>query len=110
MTFHAIVVGDKVMIRSSIVNGEFAISQNWIINKVTFIGLEKVKRIEGYELQTSKKGNIDVTASFHSNEEFGIAEISDLSLLIGEEFQLELRLSNLHNKFQFNLNTFAHHK
>ncbi|XVF26484.1 hypothetical protein REPUB_Repub14bG0020300 [Reevesia pubescens] len=90
--FHAGVIGDKVMIRSSIVNKEFAISQNYILNKVTFIGLEKVKGIKRYELHTNKNGNI--TASFHSNGEFGIAEMSDLSLFMGEEFQLELRLES----------------
>lgn len=91
--FHAGVVEDKVMVRSSIVNGEFAISQNWTINKVTIIGLEKVKRIKGNVLQTIKKGNINVSASLQRNGGFGIAEFSDLSSLIGEEFQLVLRLS-----------------
>ncbi|XVE91144.1 hypothetical protein DITRI_Ditri20bG0130800 [Diplodiscus trichospermus] len=89
--FDAGVVGDKVMIRSSIVNGEFAISQKWIINKVTFIGIEKVKWIKEYELHTSKNGVTDLTVSYYSSGEFGIAEISDLSLLMGKEFQLEFR-------------------
>ncbi|XVE91145.1 hypothetical protein DITRI_Ditri20bG0131000 [Diplodiscus trichospermus] len=89
--FDAGVDGDKVMIRSSIVNGEFAISQKWIINKVTFIGIEKVKRIKEYELHTSKNGVTESTARYYSSGEFGIAEISDLSLLVGKEFQLEFR-------------------
>ncbi|EOY26234.1 Glycosyl hydrolases family 31 protein isoform 1 [Theobroma cacao] len=93
--FHAVVVGDKLTIRSSVVNGEFAVSRNWTIDKLTFIGLEKVNGIKGYELPTNKNGNIYVTTSFHSNgDQFGIAEMSDLSLLVGEEFQLELKLNN----------------
>ncbi|XP_021296958.1 alpha-glucosidase-like [Herrania umbratica] len=100
--FHAVVVGDKLTVRSSVVNGEFAVSRNWIIDKLTFIGLEKINGIKGFELPTNKNGNMDVTTSFHSNgERFGIAEMSDLSMLIGEEFQLELKLNSKQKKLQF---------
>ncbi|OMO49671.1 Glycoside hydrolase, family 31 [Corchorus olitorius] len=94
--FHAGIIGEKVMIRSSIVNPEFAASQKWVIGKVTVIGLENVKGIKGYELFSNKKnGDRDfVVVSFHSNGEFGIVEMSNLSMFIAEEFNLELRLSS----------------
>ncbi|KAJ6376733.1 hypothetical protein OIU76_025815 [Salix suchowensis] len=40
------IVGDMAMVRSIIINGEHALSQNWMVSKVTFIGLEETKGLE----------------------------------------------------------------
>ncbi|KAA8537096.1 hypothetical protein F0562_029574 [Nyssa sinensis] len=94
--FYGGVVGDEIMLRSEVVNGEFAVSQKWIIDKVTFLGLKRVKRLEGYELITSMGANLHdnsgMRASFNGSGSFATVEIGDLSLLLGKEFKLVLRL------------------
>ncbi|KAK9267738.1 hypothetical protein L1049_010171 [Liquidambar formosana] len=99
--FYCGIVKDKVTVGSDVMNGGFALSQNWIIEKVTFIGLKKAKRLKEYELYTSKgtksansNEKSGIRTSFDSNGQFVIVEISELSLLIGEEFKLEAKLSN----------------
>ncbi|KAB1222967.1 Alpha-glucosidase [Morella rubra] len=88
--------GNNVSVSSQVVNGEFALSQKWIIAKVTFLGLKKVKRLKGYELQTamriSKNGNPAIKTSSDSLGQFAIIEVSNLPLLIGQEFKLGLEL------------------
>ena len=71
--FNGGVVGNNVSVSSQVVNGEFALSQKWIISKVTFIGLQK-------------PGN-------GTNGQFGTVEISSLSLPLGQEFKLEKSIS-----------------
>ncbi|GLT76038.1 hypothetical protein SLA2020_477210 [Shorea laevis] len=94
--FNAGLAGDKVTVRSYIVNEEFALSQKWIIDKVTCIGLGKAEGLKGYKLYINKGMNVtknrDIRASFDSNGEFSVVEMSELSLFIGQEFQLELEL------------------
>eukprot|EP00258_Populus_trichocarpa_P010227 XP_002317680.2 alpha-glucosidase [Populus trichocarpa] len=94
--FYGGIVGDMAMVRSIIINGEYALSQEWIVSKVTFIGLEKTKGFKWYELQTpkeTKSGNSGTVASFNSNGELGMLEMSGFSLSLGEEFKLEVKLS-----------------
>ncbi|CAB4307053.1 unnamed protein product [Prunus armeniaca] len=86
----------SVSVRSTVVNGGFALSQKWIIDKVTIIGLEKVDGLEGYTLNITKGANLkgghsDIRASFDSNKRFVTVEISRLSILIGADFNLELK-------------------
>ncbi|PWA80346.1 glycosyl hydrolases family 31 protein [Artemisia annua] len=64
--FFSQVVNGKATLRSTVENGGFALSQKWIIEKVTFIGLEG-----------------------GDSGHFGVAEISGLSLLIGKQFTLK---------------------
>jgi alpha-glucosidase len=85
-------LGSNVSISSKVVNGEFALSQKWIINKVTFIGLEKAKRFKEYEVETNLKRNSVIKVSLDNSRQFVIVEVSKLSLLIGQEFKLELKL------------------
>ncbi|KAJ6376726.1 hypothetical protein OIU76_025808 [Salix suchowensis] len=94
--FYSEIVGDMALVRSNIINGEFALSQKWIVTKVTFIGLEKTKGFEWYELQTSKEtksGNSDIKTSFNRNGELHMLEMSDFRLFLGEEFKLEVKFS-----------------
>ncbi|KAL4627939.1 hypothetical protein ACB092_05G202700 [Castanea dentata] len=87
------IIGNKVSIKSHVVNGGFALSQKWIIDKVIFIGLKKGKSLKRYELETTNgtnlNGNSVIKESFDSLG-FVTVEVSNLSLLIGKEFKLEL--------------------
>ncbi|KAI3777289.1 hypothetical protein L1987_47088 [Smallanthus sonchifolius] len=87
--FSCQVVGTKALLRSVVENGGFALRQKWMIEKVTFIGLENASGITGYELSTVgaevRGGRVEVDG-------FGMAKISGLSVLIGEEFELKLDL------------------
>ncbi|OAY26628.1 hypothetical protein MANES_16G062200v8 [Manihot esculenta] len=89
--FNGGVVGDKAVVESSIVNGEFALNQKWVIGNVTFIGLKNVKGLLGFELHL-KNETRNGTASFDNSAQIANLEISE-SLFIGEEFQLDLKLS-----------------
>ncbi|GLT53416.1 hypothetical protein SLA2020_266860 [Shorea laevis] len=90
--FYGGILGRNVSVSSKVVNGEFALSQKWIINKVTFVGLKKAKRLKEYEVKTSKSRNSVIKVSLDSSGLFVIVEVSKLSLLIGQEFKLELKL------------------
>ncbi|KAL5839714.1 hypothetical protein ACOSQ3_012406 [Xanthoceras sorbifolium] len=97
--FYGGIVNDKVMLRSEVVNGDFALSQKWIIDKVTVIGIEKFKRLRRCELSTSRgRKLIEKTAvneMVNNNTQFRTIEISKLSLLISEEFKLEVELKQV---------------
>lgn len=85
--FHSGVVNDKLYLKSKVANEEFAVSKNWTIHKVTFLGLKKevVSRITAYKLKTKSRIRTNSVSSF--------LEMSGLSILIGKEFTLELTLS-----------------
>ncbi|XP_021726756.1 alpha-glucosidase-like [Chenopodium quinoa] len=82
------------IISSNVVNGEFAVSQKWIINKITILGLRKGTKIKGYIVHTgagarkSDKSGLSLTPD--GKGQFIVAEISGLNLLIGHEFKLLL--------------------
>ncbi|BFG24948.1 hypothetical protein CerSpe_112220 [Prunus speciosa] len=89
--FYCATENGSVSVRSTVVNGGFALSQKWIIDKVTIIGLDKVDGLEGYALNITKGANLkgghsDIRASFGSNKRFVMVEISRLSILIGADF------------------------
>ncbi|KAK9066893.1 hypothetical protein SSX86_014217 [Deinandra increscens subsp. villosa] len=93
VSFSNHVVGKKMTLRSVVPNGEFALSQKWIIEKVTFIGLENASSTTGRALCTSARAEVSCgTVKVGSGGGFGMAEVSGLSLLIGEEFELKLDL------------------
>lgn len=84
--FHTNVVNNKLCLRSNVLNEEFALSKNWTIHKVTFLGLKKgVSNISAYSLTTKIRTKIDRSAS-------GVLEMTGLSVLIGKEFTIELTL------------------
>ncbi|KAM0032489.1 putative alpha-glucosidase [Helianthus debilis subsp. tardiflorus] len=93
VTFTSQVAGNKATLRSVVQNGGFASSQKWIIEKVTFIGLENGSSKTGYALCTSAGAEIrDARVKVSGGGGFGMAEISGLSALIGEEFEVVLDL------------------
>lgn len=91
MRFYSRVVGENVLVETEVVNAGFALSQKWIIEKVTFLGLKNVKKSELISNSGAEMGRSSgVSGSFDVNGEFASVEFSGLSLLIGEEFKLEL--------------------
>lgn len=98
VSFSSSVQGNTAVVESYVVNGQFAVSQKWIINKITLIGLEKIKKLKGYILYTnSGRGNwvikhSGIRTSFVGHGQFSAVEASGLSLLIGKQFKLVLNL------------------
>ncbi|KAF2304603.1 hypothetical protein GH714_034795 [Hevea brasiliensis] len=88
---------NTIFVASEILNGGLDLSQKWIVDKVSFIGLEKAERLKARELRITKgsmmNGKPVVKARLDSDSQFIIIEISGLSLLIGEAFNLELDLT-----------------
>ncbi|XP_059641389.1 alpha-glucosidase-like [Cornus florida] len=94
--FYGSVIQNKVKVKSVVVNGEFAVSQKWFIDKVTFIGLKGVTKLKGYELITDRGANLHenlgIKTSSDGSGSFVTVDIS-VKLPIGKEFSLEMRLS-----------------
>ncbi|KAK6930655.1 Glycoside hydrolase family 31 [Dillenia turbinata] len=96
--FYANLTGNVLTIGSQVVNAEFALSQKWVIDEVTLLGLEKGKRLEGHNglphgiMNPSLKRHSDFRASFVDSDQFVTVQLLGLSLVIGEEFKLELKL------------------
>ncbi|PRQ29878.1 putative alpha-glucosidase [Rosa chinensis] len=90
----ALAQNGSLVLSSKVENGKFALSQGWIIDKITVLGWDKVNGTDGYTLSITKgaelKGNTHVKANFHSYERFVKVE-SSVSLPIGKEFDLELK-------------------
>ncbi|KAL8250859.1 hypothetical protein R6Q59_034552 [Mikania micrantha] len=92
--FSSQIVGKKVTLKSVVQNGGFALSQKWIIEKVTFIGLENASNTTGCVLCPNARaeihgGRVEVGGGGGG---FGMAVVSGLSVLIGDEFDLTLYL------------------
>ncbi|XVF23089.1 hypothetical protein REPUB_Repub13aG0007900 [Reevesia pubescens] len=91
--FYGASSGDNVSVRSEVENGKFAVSQNWIINKVTFIGLENIGSLKGYELSTANRTKLyanplNLKAKLDESGKFKVVEIPGLNLPVGLEFNL----------------------
>ncbi|KAL3739414.1 hypothetical protein ACJRO7_020779 [Eucalyptus globulus] len=97
--FYCEKTGNGVVVRSEVVNGEFALIEKWVIDKVTILGLRKgtrMTKLRGHELNNkveAKSGQRTVTIVGKSGGgEFVIAEVSGLSLLLGKTFKLEVKV------------------
>lgn len=93
-------LGVKSMtITSSVVNGEFASNQKWIIEKITILGLTTAVKMHEFTVETSagaRKG--DVCNIMSRNDEKGrfvVTEISILKLPIGHNFKIELHFQRV---------------
>ncbi|XP_010258663.1 PREDICTED: alpha-glucosidase [Nelumbo nucifera] len=94
--FASKVFKNEMRIRSEVQNGGYAVSQKWIIQKVSFVGLKQVRRIKTYSLAMKGRnlnGNSGMMVSFNGKGRFGVTEIRGLSILIGEDFELKLQFS-----------------
>lgn len=79
------------MVKSEVVNGQYALNQGFVLEKVTLLGLKNVRGLKGYELFGShQQGNTTMKESIKQSGEFVAMEISGMSILIGKEFKLEL--------------------
>ncbi|XP_028755195.1 alpha-glucosidase [Neltuma alba] len=96
--FNGGLYNNSVFVASEVANGKFALDQGWIISKVTFLGISNGKSLnrkswKNKQLSFLKGTNTEqaiVKGQFDSSSQFIIVEISGLSLLIGEEFELEV--------------------
>ncbi|XP_030549181.2 alpha-glucosidase-like [Rhodamnia argentea] len=92
--------GNGVVVGSEVVNGEFALIEKWVIDKVTILGLRKgtgMTRLRGNELyndEEAKSGHRTEKTVGKSSDggEFVILEVSRLSLPLGKAFKLEVKL------------------
>ncbi|KAA3489466.1 alpha-glucosidase [Gossypium australe] len=95
--FHGADSGDSVSVRSEVENGEYALSKKWMINKVTFVGLEKRRRVKGYELSPGNtrilNGKPILKPKLGKDAQFQVVEMTRLMLPVGEEFNLQLKTS-----------------
>ncbi|XP_027184438.1 alpha-glucosidase-like [Coffea eugenioides] len=95
--FNSHVYKSFVRLETKVVNGNFASSQKWTINKVTFLGLKNARALKGYQISTSntqrRNQNAGISSSLKLSGQFASVEVSGLNLLIEEEFKLELNLS-----------------
>lgn len=82
------------VISSHVVNNQFAVSQKWVINRVTILGLRTGTNFHGYAVHTASNTRIGDMSRLRitrdRKDKFIVAEISDLDLLIGHEFKLVL--------------------
>ncbi|XP_077244619.1 glycosyl hydrolases family 31 protein [Tasmannia lanceolata] len=90
------VESDKMTIMSQVVNGRFASNQRWVIKEVIILGLKEHSKFNKFYLDVkgrSLNATSSVSTIYHSEGSVAIAEIVGLSLLIGEEFQLQLKFN-----------------
>ncbi|CAI9089531.1 OLC1v1024119C2 [Oldenlandia corymbosa var. corymbosa] len=97
--FNSYITNSSIMLEAKVVDGNFALGQKWIINKVIFLGLESGKEPKGYEIITGNwvrriGRNPGRCSSIKvSGDQFASAEISNLQMLIGKEWKLQLNFS-----------------
>ncbi|KAL7603562.1 hypothetical protein Lser_V15G19737 [Lactuca serriola] len=79
--------GKVVILKSEVDNGGFALSRKWIIEKLTFIGLENVSEKTGCD-DVGHTGTVKICGA----GKFRTVEMMGLSMLIGEGFEFTLDL------------------
>ncbi|KAM7264357.1 hypothetical protein ACFE04_002040 [Oxalis oulophora] len=90
--FKATIKEKVVVLNSNVLNAGYALSQKWIIEKVTFIGLDKGKKLKRYRV-SKFSGNNEAKVNVNDyNRRFVNMEVSNLSLDIGKDFMLGLEL------------------
>ncbi|GKV26702.1 hypothetical protein SLEP1_g35953 [Rubroshorea leprosula] len=92
---------NEVIVRSKVEKGEFAQRQKWIISKISFIGIENVGKLKGYDYwlgmsngRVMDAGSVQRTMRDGEDARFFTLEISSLNLPIGQEFELKLKLGS----------------
>ncbi|KAL9258712.1 Alpha-glucosidase-like protein, partial [Drosera capensis] len=90
---------NRVVIWSRVIKKRYALSQSWIINKITILGLEKGRKVKVHRMQSvlGSSRTRDVLGKVSSstcNGPFQVLEISGFNQLIGQDFKLELEFSD----------------
>ncbi|KAL8151624.1 hypothetical protein V2J09_021432 [Rumex salicifolius] len=88
---------NKISISSDVVDGRFALSRGWIINKITILGMKKGVEVKGCTIREGKgKTRVVKESGIYSfsieNDDFQVVVIPRLSLLIGKKFKIEVLL------------------
>ncbi|CAA7039786.1 unnamed protein product [Microthlaspi erraticum] len=89
----------SAVLRSEVVNPEYASRMKWSIGKVTFVGFENVESVKSYEVKTSGRlrsptiSLIKTVLDDDDNPKFMSVEVSRLSLLLGKKFEMRLKLT-----------------
>ncbi|KAL0407564.1 UNVERIFIED_CONTAM: Alpha-glucosidase [Sesamum latifolium] len=88
--------GSTVMLESKVVNGEYALSREWMIEDATILGLSNSVVVKSYEVLIKSGGNWIKSSmgrtTLKISGQFSIVELSNMSIPIGEEFKLKLNL------------------
>ncbi|GAB2248064.1 hypothetical protein Droror1_Dr00007946 [Drosera rotundifolia] len=90
---------NRVVIWSRVIKKRYALSQSWIINKITILGLEKGRKVKVHRMQSvlGSSRTRDVLGKVSSstcNGPFEVLEVSGFNQLIGQDFKLELEFSD----------------
>ncbi|KAH1208941.1 hypothetical protein AAZX31_15G127900 [Glycine max] len=101
VSFYGTLHNSSVIVTSKVTNGIFALDQRWIIDNIIFLGIPKYQRFNGMDLAgnelnivkgTDSMRTAVVKSEFDSSSQFLNVQVSKLSLLIGEEFKLEIEI------------------
>lgn len=88
--------GSTVRLESKVVNGEYAVSKEWMIENATILGLSNSVGLKSFEVLIKSGGNWMKStmgrSSLKRSGQFGIVELSNMSIPIGKEFKLKLNL------------------
>lgn len=99
--FYGALNNNSVSVTSNVTNERFALDQRWIIDRVTFLGIPKHKKVNGMDLAVNELNIVNRTNSMRktvmrtrldSSSQFVIVEVSKLSQLIGKEFKLDIEI------------------
>ncbi|KAK9724687.1 hypothetical protein RND81_05G092300 [Saponaria officinalis] len=94
--FSADLRAGNVTIKSNVTNGDFAMTQRLVLDKITILGLAKGVQINGYTVQqegtTTKGDKLGLRSSYDDEGKFVVTEISSLRLAIGREFKIEMEV------------------
>ncbi|KAJ8509679.1 hypothetical protein OPV22_000113 [Ensete ventricosum] len=80
-------------LRSRVVNGAYASKHRLVVNKVVILGME-LKETSEVSVKSLGAGNktSEVSVAHQNNGRFSVVEIRSLSLLMGEEFELQIEV------------------
>ncbi|KAG9439642.1 hypothetical protein H6P81_019807 [Aristolochia fimbriata] len=94
--FYGSFKGFEVGLRSEVMNGKYAVTQKLTVSKVTFLGLKTKSGVAKVVLKGNRttigRGSL-VTKVQEQGDKYAVVEVSELRILIGEAFELKLRLN-----------------
>ncbi|KAL0709371.1 hypothetical protein Bca4012_016349 [Brassica carinata] len=96
--FRCYVNGKSVVLRSEVVNPEYASKMKWSIGKVTFVAFENMESLKTYEVRTGERCrgtriSLLETVVDDDDPKFMSVEVSRLALLLGKKFEMRMKLT-----------------